>query len=160
MRFYYYFPGVEPKEIRSDVVKSGRAVENAAAVTYRNEVEAITMNKILLGLVLGAVLGALDGLTALLTPDPAIRAGIVGIIIGSTGKGLLAGILCGIFARKVKSTIGGVVLGLSLGFLFALFVALNVHNYYFRIILPGSIVGLIVGFATQKYGAVVQPKQA
>lgn len=118
------------------------------------------MNKVLLGLILGAVLGSLDGLTALWTPDPAIRAGIVGIVVGSTGKGLLAGVLCGIFARKVKSTAGGVALGLFLGFVFALLVALNVHNYYFRIILPGSIVGLIVGFATQKYGSLPKPKEA
>jgi hypothetical protein len=27
------------------------------------------------------------------------------------------------------------------------------HGYYFEIILPGSIVGSIVGYATQKYGA-------
>jgi putative effector of murein hydrolase LrgA (UPF0299 family) len=26
------------------------------------------------------------------------------------------------------------------------------HGYYFEIILPGSIVGMIVGFATQRYG--------
>jgi hypothetical protein len=111
------------------------------------------MSKILLGILLGAVLGVLDGLTSLWTPDPAIRAGIVGIVIGSTGKGLIAGLLCGVFARKVKSVPLGIGLGLFLGFLFALFVALNVHNYYFRIILPGSIVGLIVGYATQKFGA-------
>jgi hypothetical protein len=27
------------------------------------------------------------------------------------------------------------------------------HGYYFEIILPGSIVGMIVGFATQRFGA-------
>jgi len=29
-------------------------------------------------------------------------------------------------------------------------------GYYFEIIVPGTIVGLIVGFATQKYGTVPQ----
>jgi hypothetical protein len=29
-------------------------------------------------------------------------------------------------------------------------------GYYFEIILPGTLVGLIVGFATQKYGNVPQ----
>ncbi len=43
------------------------------------------------------------------------------------------------------------------GFLFALFVALGVHNYYARIIIPGTIVGLIVGYATQRYGASAAP---
>jgi hypothetical protein len=110
------------------------------------------MNKILLGLLLGAVLGVFDGLTALWTPDPAIRAGITGIVIGSTFKGLVAGVLCGLFARKVRSLPMGILLGVFLGFLFALLVALNVHNYYLRIILPGSVVGLIVGYATQRFG--------
>jgi putative effector of murein hydrolase LrgA (UPF0299 family) len=27
------------------------------------------------------------------------------------------------------------------------------HGYYLDIILPGSIVGMIVGYATQRYGA-------
>ena len=112
------------------------------------------MNKVVLGILVGAVLGVFDGLTALLTPDPQIRAGIGGIVVGSTFKGLVAGLLCGLFARKIKSVPLGALLGLALGFLFALLVALNVHNYYFRIILPGSIVGLIVGYATQRYGSL------
>jgi len=41
-------------------------------------------NKIVLGLVLGGILGILDGLTAWFTP--AVRAGIVGIVIGSMVK--------------------------------------------------------------------------
>jgi hypothetical protein len=31
-------------------------------------------------------------------------------------------------------------------------VAYMQHGYYLEIILPGSIVGLIVGYATQRYG--------
>ncbi len=45
------------------------------------------MNKILLGLLLGTVLGAVDGLSAWFTP--AVRAQIVGIVVGSTIKGLI-----------------------------------------------------------------------
>src|SRR5260370_19434569 len=97
------------------------------------------MNKILLGVLLGAVLGVFDGLTALFTPDPAIRAGIVGIIIGSTGKGLAAGLICGLFARKVKSMAGGNHLGLFLVFFFALFFALGLHIHCVRIIIHANI---------------------
>ena len=43
------------------------------------------MNKIVLGLLLGAVLGALDGATSWFTP--AVRAQLVGIMIGSSIKG-------------------------------------------------------------------------
>ena len=63
------------------------------------------MSKPLLGLVLGGVLGVFDGLSALVSApnDPAIRAGIVGIVIGSTVKGLLAGALIGWYAKRASS---------------------------------------------------------
>jgi hypothetical protein len=109
------------------------------------------MNKVLLGLLLGAVLGAIDGLSAWFTP--AVRAQLAGIVIGSTIKGLIAGIAIGFFARKVNSLALGVLFGLAVGFILAFIVAQMQHGYYFEIILPGSIVGMIVGYATQRYGA-------
>jgi hypothetical protein len=109
------------------------------------------MNKILLGLLLGAVLGAIDGASAWFTP--AVRVQLAGIIIGSTIKGLIAGIAIGFFARKVNSLFLGIVFGLAVGFVLAFLVAYMQHGYYFEIILPGSIVGMIVGYATQRYGA-------
>jgi hypothetical protein len=38
------------------------------------------------------------------------------------------------------------------GAFLAWLIALMQGGYYFQIILPGTLVGLIVGFATQKYG--------
>jgi hypothetical protein len=108
------------------------------------------MNKIVLGLILGGVLGAFDGMTAWFTPD--VRTQIMGIIIGSTIKGIIAGILIGYFARKVHSLPLGILFGLGIGLLLAFFVAHMQGKYYFEIMLPGGIVGLIVGYATQKYG--------
>jgi hypothetical protein len=113
------------------------------------------MNKILLGLLLGAVLGAIDGATAWFTPE--VRTEMATIIIGSTFKGLVAGVLIGLFARKVKSVPLGVLFGLAIGALLALGIAampdaVTGKHYYAQIILPGSIVGLIVGYATQRYG--------
>ena len=113
------------------------------------------MNKVLLGLALGAVLGAIDGGSAWFTP--AVRAQLVGIIFGSTIKGLIAGVAAGIFARKVNSVPLGILFGLAVGFVLAFIVAYLQHGYYFEIILPGSIVGLIVGYATQRYGAAPTP---
>ena len=109
------------------------------------------MNKILLGLLLGTALGAVDGLSAWFTP--AVRAQIVGIVVGSTIKGLIAGVAIGFFARKVHSLALGILFGLAVGFVLAFIVAQMQHGYYFEIILPGSIVGIIVGYATQRYGA-------
>ena len=111
------------------------------------------MSKPVLGLVLGGVLGILDGLTAFF--EPAVANQMLGIVIGSTGKGLIAGILIGFFAKKVNSLPLGIVFGLAVGFLLAFAVAAmqpEGKHYYFQIILPGSILGIIVGFATQRYG--------
>jgi hypothetical protein len=112
------------------------------------------MNKILLGLILGGVLGILDGLTAWFTP--AARDQMVGIVIGSTVKGILAGLLIGYFARKVNSLPLGILFGLAIGAGLAFLVAAmpdpSGKHYYFEIMLPGTIVGIIVGYATQKFG--------
>jgi len=111
------------------------------------------MNKVLLGVLLGTVLGALDGTTAWFTPEARVK--LAGIIIGSTVKGIIAGLAIGFFARKVNSLLLGILFGLAVGFLLAFLVAHFLeHGHYFEIILPGSIVGLIVGYATQRYGVV------
>ena len=112
------------------------------------------MKKPVLGLLLGAVLGAFDGLTALGTPEVASQ--IVGIVIGSTIKGLIVGAIVGWYAYRVQSLTKGVILGLIVSAFFAFLVAAmpqpNGHHYWVEIMLPGSIVGLIVGYATQAFG--------
>ncbi len=113
------------------------------------------MSKPLLGLLLGGVLGIFDGLTAYFTPEA--RNQLVGIVIGSTFKGLVAGLSIGFFARKVSSLPLGVLFGLAVGLVLAWVVAAmpdpNGKHYYFEIMLPGALVGAIVGYATQKYRA-------
>lgn len=112
------------------------------------------MNKIWLGLLIGAILGAFDGLTAWFTPE--VRSQLLGIVIGSTVKGLIAGILIGYFAKKVNSLPWGIIFGLGVGLLLAFAVAAmpqpSGKHYYFEIMLPGGIVGMIVGYATQRFG--------
>lgn len=108
------------------------------------------MNKVLIGVVLGAVLGVFDGATAWFTPE--VRKDLLGIIIGSTFKGVIAGAAAGFFARKVKSTAAGVVFGLLVGLALAYAVAAMQGKYYFEIMLPGGTVGAILGWATQRYG--------
>ena len=112
------------------------------------------MNKIVLGIVLGAILGILDGLTSWFTP--AVRNQLLGIVLGSTFKGIVAGVLIGVFARKVNSLALGIIFGLAVGAFLAWIIAFMQHGYYFEIMLPGAMVGLIVGYATQKYGATPQ----
>ena len=111
------------------------------------------MSKPMLGLALGAALGCIDGASAYAYPYPDVREQIIGIIIGSTFKGVITGVLAGIFAIKLRSLPLGITFGLIVGLTLSWLVALaNPNHYYFEIMLPGGILGAIVGFATQKFG--------
>lgn len=111
------------------------------------------MNKPLLGTVLGGVLGVFDGLSALIS-EPSVAPEIVGIVIGSTFKGLVAGALIGWFARKSSSLGATMAFGLVVAGAFAFLVAyMDGRGYYWQMMLPGSALGVIVGYATQKYGS-------
>jgi hypothetical protein len=111
------------------------------------------MSKPILGLLLGGILGVFDGLTAYFTPE--VRHALLGIVVGSTMKGLIAGISIGFFSKKVHSLPLGIVFGLGVGLLLAFVVAAlpseTGKHYYVEIMLPGAIVGAIVGYATQVY---------
>jgi F0F1-type ATP synthase assembly protein I len=102
------------------------------------------------------VLGIFDGLTALISA-PEVAPQIVSIVIGSTLKGIIAGVAIGYISHRVKSLPVGVLSGLAIGAFLAFLVAINPdpqtgRHYYWEIMLPGSLVGVIVGYATQKYG--------
>jgi F0F1-type ATP synthase assembly protein I len=120
------------------------------------------MNKIVVGLIFGALLGALDGATAWFTPDA--RSLMASIMVGSSFKGIVVGLLSGWFARKVNSTKWGIVVGSVLGLAFAFAVAAmpsaNGQHYYLEIMLPGFVVGAIIGFLTQKMGTPVASKRS
>ena len=110
------------------------------------------MGKPLFALLLGGFLGIFDGLSALLSA-PETRPQIVGIVIGSTVKGLIAGALIGWFARKTNSLALGILFGGAIGALLAfgvsmMQVAAGQPAYYWEIMTPGALVGIIVGYAT------------
>jgi hypothetical protein len=120
------------------------------------------MSKPVLGLILGAILGAFDGLTAYLEPDIANRPD-VGTVLSmimfySSIKGLIAGAIIGFFARKVTSLNGGILFGGAIGLLLAFLVAAmpdeSGKHYWLQIMIPGTYVGLILGFATQELGKI------
>jgi len=112
------------------------------------------MNKILAGLLFGLFLGALDGATAWFYPEA--RPLIASILVGSSVKGMAVGLLSGWFARKVQSVKWGIVVGAAIGLLFAFLVAatdtLNGRHPYLEIMMPGFVVGAILGFLTQRVG--------
>ena len=109
------------------------------------------MNKILVGLIVGAVLGLIDGATAWFTPE--VRSQMLSIIIGSTLKGIIAGVVAGWYARRVQSVPKGIAVGFVVGLFLAFIVsAMNEPHYWWQIMVPGSILGGVIGWATQRYG--------
>ena len=115
------------------------------------------MKKVIVGLLLGAVLGALDGATSWFTPE--VRAMLLQIIMGSMMKDTLVGIIAGILALKVRSLSAGVGFAAAVGFVLAFFVAYLQHAHYVEILIPGTIVGALLGYATQKSGAAAAGAQ-
>lgn len=107
------------------------------------------MKKVVFATLLGGFLGIFDGLTALFTPE--VRSQIVGIVVGSTVKGLLTGVIVGYFATKVHSLALGVLFGLAVGACFAYLILLMNPGHALNIMLPGSLVGVIVGYAVQQH---------
>jgi hypothetical protein len=90
------------------------------------DVRAFAEGRPVSAMMIGAVLGALDGMTSYVS-EPEVRPVILQIVAGSTVKGVITGILIALFERKVKS--------LALG------------------ILPGGLVGVLVGYATYRHSA-------
>jgi hypothetical protein len=106
-------------------------------------------------MVLGGVLGVFDGMSALVSA-PETAPMIASIVIGSTIKGLVTGLLIGFFARKVRSlplgAFFGLLVGLALAFAVAAMPSADGKHYYWQIMLPGALLGLVVGFVTQRHG--------
>lgn len=109
------------------------------------------MNKIVVGVVFGLILGAIDGATAWFTPEA--RPLIGGILVGSSIKGMIVGLLSGWFARRVHSIKWGIAVGAGLGLLFAFLVAAMQKSHYLEIMLPGFVLGGVIGFLTQRVGS-------
>jgi peptidoglycan/LPS O-acetylase OafA/YrhL len=109
------------------------------------------MKRTVFAMLLGGLLGIFDGLTALVSA-PELAPEIAGIVIGSTFKGVLTGLAVGLFARKVRSLALGVLFGLAVALTLAYLVTLgNPPQYFWKIMLPGGAVGLIVGYAASTY---------
>ena len=112
------------------------------------------MKKVLLAVALGAALGLLDGASAWFSPDARDKLG--SIIMWSAMKDVIAGFLIGLFAVFVRSkpsvAIWGLLVGLGLAFLVALAPDPDTgKHYYLAIMLPGGLVGLLVGYFTARY---------
>ncbi len=113
------------------------------------------MRKLVIAVLLGAILGAFDGLTAWF--EPAVRDQLGTIVMLSSLKSVIAGFFVGVFAHFVKRRIAIALFGLCVGLLLAYLAAMSPDpttgkHYYAQIMVPGALVGLIVGYATARYG--------
>jgi hypothetical protein len=111
----------------------------------------MAVTKPILGLAVGGTLGLLDGLSGFL--EPSLAAVMTSVITFSLLKGLVAGIAIGYFSKKVSSMALGILAGLLIAAVLSLLVILKAGMALFwDIMLPGMLLGIIVGFATQRFG--------
>lgn len=108
-----------------------------------------SMKKLPLGLISGTILGLLDGLSAFFIPEAA--AMMTQIVVGSTVKGLLNGLITGVIARKANSILLSTLVSGLVGIILSVVSAIP-SGAYVAIVVPGTIVGLLSGFITAKWG--------
>jgi hypothetical protein len=119
----------------------------------------MSLTKPMLGLAVGGVLGLLDGLTGFFEPSLAPVMGSV--ITFSLLKGLLSGIATGYVSQRVQSMLLGILAGIGIAATLSLLVILRAGiALFWDILLPGMLLGAIVGFATQRFGRSREPAVA
>lgn len=115
----------------------------------------MSLTKPMLGLTVGGALGLLDGLSGFLEPSLAPEMGSV--ITFSLLKGLVAGMAIGYLSQKVRSLWIGILAGVAIAAALSLLVVLHAGMALFwDIVLPGMLLGAIVGFATQRWGCMAR----
>jgi len=111
----------------------------------------MNLSKPMLGLVTGGTLGLLDGLSGFL--EPSLAPVMSSVITFSMLKGLLSGLAIGFFSQRVRSMPLGLLAGIIIAAVLSLLVILKAGmGLFWDIMLPGMLLGVIVGFATQKFG--------
>ena len=111
----------------------------------------MSISKPVLGLIVGGGLGLADGLSGFFEPSLAPVMGSV--ITFSLLKELVAGIATGYVSQRVHSMLLGILAGIGIAAALSFVVILHAGMALFwDILLPGMLLGAIVGFATQRFG--------
>jgi hypothetical protein len=109
------------------------------------------VTKPVLGLIVGGTLGLMDGLSGFFEPSLGPMMGSV--ITFSMLKGLVAGAAIGYLSQRVRSIVIGIIAGIAIAAILSLVVVMHAGMALFwDIMLPGMLLGAIVGFATQRWG--------
>lgn len=119
----------------------------------------MSLTKPMLGLAVGGTLGLLDGLSGFL--QPSLAPLMSSVITFSLLKGLLSGIAIGYISQRFHSMRVGILAGLGIAAGLSLIVILRAGMALFwDIMLPGMLLGAVVGFATQKFGKRAETSRA
>ncbi len=119
--------------------------------TARAEANVMSLTKPMLGLAVGGTLGLLDGLSGFL--EPSLAPVMTSVITFSLLKGLVAGVVIGYVSQKLHSIALGMLAGMAIAAVLSLLVILHAGmTLFWDIMLPGMLLGVIVGFTTQKFG--------
>lgn len=110
----------------------------------------MSLTKPILGLAIGGTLGLLDGLSGFF--EPSLAPLMTSVITFSLLKGLVSGIAIGYVSQRVHSLAIGLLAGLAIGAFLSLLVIWHAGMTLLDILLPGMLLGVIVGFCTQKFG--------
>lgn len=148
MRSEVALRGVAPNEIAlEDAALKNAALEHSA----RTRGNTMTMTKPMLGLAVGGTLGLLDGLSGFL--EPSLAPLMSSVITFSLLKGLVSGIAIGYVSQRFHSMLVGILAGIGIAAALSLLVILHAGMALFwDIMLPGMLLGVVVGFTTQKFG--------
>jgi hypothetical protein len=111
----------------------------------------MAVTKPMLGLAVGGTLGLLDGLSGFL--EPSLAPLMTSVITFSLLKGLISGVAIGYFSKRVQSMLLGIFAGVAIAAAFSMLLILKAGlALFWDIMLPGMLLGVIVGFATQRFG--------
>ena len=116
----------------------------------------MSLTKPMLGLAVGGTLGLLDGLSGFL--EPSLAPVMSSVITFSLLKGLVSGVAIGYVSRRefIRSR-WGCSRGSAIAAVLSLLVILRAGMALFwDIMLPGMLLGVVVGFTTQKFGRQAQ----
>jgi hypothetical protein len=127
--------------------------ELAGVYVYREEIP-MSISKPVLGLLVGGAIGLMDGLSGFLYPK--LAPVMTSVITFSLLKGLVAGVAIGYVSQKLHSMLLGILAGVAIAAALSLLVILRAGmGLFWDILLPGMLLGVIVGFATQRFGRSV-----
>ena len=119
----------------------------------------MSLTKPMLGLAVGGALGLLDGLSGFF--EPKLAPVMTSVITFSLLKGLISGVAIGYVSQRLRSMLLGVLAGAVIAAALSLLVILRAGMALFwDILLPGMLLGVIVGFTTQRFGRAAAAQSA